>query len=152
MLAEGTEVITGREKRRGTLIRKINSDTWSVQFGSLKMNVKEQFIIPADVSKNTFTAKADYVLEKEESSAEETPKFELRLLGMRYEEAIRALKKQLDLCAIYSFKNFSIIHGKGNGILQQAVHDLLSNYPGVKNFSFAMPEAGGTGKTYVELE
>ena len=152
ILTEGTEVIAGREKRRGTLIRRINSDTWSVQFGSLKMNVKEQFIIPADVSKNTFTVKADYILEKETSGAEETPKFELRLLGMRYEEAIHALKKQLDLCAIYSFKNFSIIHGKGNGILQQAVHDLLSNYPGVKNFSFAMPEAGGTGKTYVELE
>ena len=36
-------------------------------------------------------------------------------------------------------------------ILQQAVQDYLSHYPGIANFSFAPPEDGGTGKTYVEL-
>ncbi|MCR5217102.1 Smr/MutS family protein [Treponema sp.] len=152
VLAEGMEVLAGKEKRKGTLVRKINSDTWSVQFGFLKMNVKENALVPVNIEKSIVSSKADYVLEKSSSESDEAPKYELRLLGMRYEEAIKALKKQLDLCAIYNFKNFSIIHGKGNGILQQAVHDLLSNYPGVKNFSFALPEAGGTGKTYVELD
>lgn len=152
LLKEGCEVLAGKEKRKGTLIRKINSDTWCVQFGFLKMNIKENFIIPLDINKSTIISKADYVIEKDSDSEDEAPKFELKLLGLRSEEAIKALKKQLDLCAIYNFKNFSIIHGKGNGILQQAVHDLLSNYPGVKNFSFAMPENGGSGKTCVELD
>ena len=48
-----------------------------------------------------------------------------------------------------NFRSFSIIHGKG--ILQQAVHDYLSNYPGVKDFHYARPEDGGFGKTYVEM-
>ena len=77
--------------------------------------------------------------------------FELRLLGMRAEEAIRLLERQLDLCAMQNFRMFSVIHGKGTGVLQQAVQDYLSAYPGVQEFHFARPEDGGTGKTYVTL-
>ena len=97
--------------------------------------------------------KASYSFEAAGSSATETekPLFELRLLGLRYEQAMNALQRQLDLCVMNSFKNFSVIHGKGTGALQQGVHDFLSNNPAVKNFSFAPPQDGGFGKTYVEL-
>ena len=81
----------------------------------------------------------------------ERPKFELRLLGMRYEEAIKTLEHQLDLCAINNFKEFSVIHGKGTGILQEAVWKYLSGCSAVKEYHFAKPEDGGTGKTYVTL-
>ena len=64
---------------------------------------------------------------------------------------MKALERQIDLCIMHNFKNFSVIHGKGSGILQQAVHDYLSHYPGIKDFRFANPEDGGTGKTYVSL-
>ena len=77
--------------------------------------------------------------------------FELRLLGMRREEALAALERQLDLAVIQGLKSFSIIHGKGTGALQTAVHDYLRTYPGVADFGFAPPEDGGTGKTYVSL-
>ena len=79
------------------------------------------------------------------------PVIELRLLGMRQEEAIKALERQLDLASIHGISSFSVIHGKGNGVLQQAVHDYLSHYPAVKDFHFARPEDGGTGKTYVQM-
>ena len=71
---------------------------------------------------------------------------------MRQEEAIKALERQLDLCQRHNFRNFSIIHGKGNGILQNAVHAYLAQYPAVKEFGFASAEDGGFGKTYVELK
>ena len=48
-------------------------------------------------------------------------------------------------------KEFSVIHGKGNGILQDAVIAVLKNYPAVADFHFALPEHGGTGKTIVRL-
>ena len=64
---------------------------------------------------------------------------------------MKALERQLDLCLIYNFKAFSIIHGKGLGILQQSVQDYLGHYPGVKDYHFAPPEDGGSGKTYVTL-
>ena len=87
-----------------------------------------------------------------QDSTRERPALELRLLGMRSEEAIKALERQLDLATMQGLHNFSVIHGKGNGVLQQAVHDYLSHYPGVQDFHFARPEEGGTGKTYVVLE
>jgi len=52
---------------------------------------------------------------------------------------------------MHNLHSFSIIHGKGNGVLQQAVHDYLSHYPNIAGFQFASPEDGGTGKTYVQL-
>jgi DNA mismatch repair protein MutS2 len=86
-----------------------------------------------------------------ESDASDTPALELRLLGMRQDEAVKALERQLDLAAIRGLQHFSVIHGKGNGVLQQAVWDYLKAYPGIAEFYFARPEDGGTGKTYVKM-
>ena len=148
---EGMEVICGAEKRKGTLVRLVKEDIWQVQIGFLKLEVPVRQIVPAEKPDYENT-KADYFVESASSAEDEAPKFELRLLGMRAEEAIKALEHQLDLCAIKNFRNFSIVHGKGNGILQQAVHDYLAHYPGIKNYYFARPEEGGSGKTYVELK
>ena len=146
--AEGAEVLVGKTRNRGTLLREEKKGVWLVQLGSLRMSIKErdmQLVAPA-VSQS-----ADYTVELNKDNGNGSPVFELRLLGMREEEAVLALQKQLDLCAMTGFKGFSVIHGKGNGILQQAVQDYLSNYPGVKSFYYARPEDGGFGKTYVEL-
>lgn len=146
----GAEVIFNRQT--GTLISLVKNGVWAVQFGSIKMNVKEKDL---HLVKNGIpvSTKTNVSVELNGSSyiSTEKPVYELRLLGMRMDEAIKALEKQLDLCAVNNFKNFSVIHGKGNGILQQAVHDYLSHYPGVKEFKFAAPEDGGFGKTYVEM-
>ncbi len=152
-LLPGTEVIAGTAARRGVLIKKEKSGNWSVQFGSMKMSIPESAIKPLVNTPAPSFGTPQIVLDNAQDSSEESerPKFELRLLGMRYEEAVKALEKQLDLCAIHNFKSFSVIHGKGSGILQQAVRDILSHYPGIKEFHFAMPEEGGTGKTYVTL-
>ncbi|WP_294430188.1 Smr/MutS family protein [uncultured Treponema sp.] len=146
--AEGAEVLVGSSRSKGILLREEKKGVWLVQLGSIRMSVKQkemQLISPTKLST------ADYTVELNKDEGSGSPVFELRLLGMREEEAIRALQKQLDLCAMTSFKSFSVIHGKGNGILQQAVQDYLSNYPGVKSFYYARPEDGGFGKTYVEM-
>ena len=151
LLKEGTEVLAGNEKRKGILVRKIKNEIWQVQFGSMKMNFPQSQIVPLE--NKIVDRSVSVVIERDSKTEEnnEVPKFELRLLGMRAEEAIKALEHQLDLCMISSFKKFSVIHGKGNGILQQAVSDYLTHCPSVKEFYFARPEDGGTGKTYVEL-
>lgn len=150
LFAPGVEVYAGAERRLGTLVQKNKNGTWSVLFGSMKMNVKETQLIP--VSKPNIPSSASVVIETADGlDKEERPHFELRLLGMRQEEAVKALERQLDLCLIYNFRSFSIVHGKGQGVLQQSVQDYLSHYPGVKEFHFATPEDGGSGKTYVTL-
>ena len=152
LLKSGMEVLAGSARRKGTLVSKNRDGSWTVQFGSIKMSVPKNQLLPVMPERVPSTeinieARTDSSVIMED----EAPKFELRLLGMRYEEAMKALEHQVDLCAIHNFKEFSVIHGKGSGILQQAVHDYLSHYPGVKDFHFASPEDGGTGKTYVSL-
>lgn len=147
MFVEGAEVLAGKEKRKGTLIRKEKEGLWLVQFGMLKMKVPQRELIISDIKKQIH----DVPVFIGASQEDERPKFELRLLGMRYEEAIKALEHQIDLCCIHSFRNFSVIHGKGSGILQQGVMDYLSHCPAVKEFHYARPEEGGFGKTFVEL-
>ena len=147
--APGVEVEVGAMKNRGTLVEKDKKGNWIVQFGSVRMTAKEKDMRLVK-GPSAGSPAVSVVIEKAEAD-HEYPQFELRLLGMYADEAIRALEHQLDLCAIHNFTRFSIVHGKGSGVLQQAVHDYLSHYHGVKEFSFAPPEDGGFGKTYVVL-
>lgn len=162
---EGMEVYVLPSKNKGTLIAKERNGSWSVQLGNLKMSVKEKNLSPAPKSNKPVTPSITIDLAEPETVRSNfsdfapslggiptnKPVFELRLLGMRVEEALKVLERQLDLCAIQNFHEFSIVHGKGTGALQQAVTDYLANYPGVTDFHFAPPEDGGTGKTYVKM-
>ena len=161
----GMDVLAGTSRNRGTLIKEERKGMWSVQFGTLKMTVKEKELTP--VAKPVDNYKPSIVVDLAEPETVKSnfsdfapslsgmptnhPVFELRLLGMRVPEAIKLLERQLDLCAMQNFHEFSIIHGKGTGALQQAVIDYLSTYPGIKEFKFAPPEDGGSGKTYVKM-
>ena len=151
---EGAQILAGPSKRKGILVSEIKKGIWSVQFDSIKMNVPQNQMILVK-PENYIQSQSQVIIESSDDELclkNEVPKFELRLLGMRYEEAQKALEHQIDLCAVHNFKSFSIIHGTGNGVLQQMVKDYLSHYPGIKSFRYAQPEDGGFGKTYVELE
>jgi DNA mismatch repair protein MutS2 len=146
----GASVLVGKERRTGLIISPCSKGKWLVQLGSIKMTMKQkdlELVAPSrHVNRPLVTVDIAGNGDKEER-----PVFELRLLGMREDEALKALEHQLDLCAVHNFRNFSIIHGKGSGVLQIAIQNYLSHYAGVKEFHFAPPEDGGTGKTYVAL-
>jgi len=147
----GAVVTAGTARNEGILLELVKKGVWNVQFGSVKMTMKEKDLRLVKGKPADSKLKPDVSYDLQGSTTSERPVFELRLLGMRTENAIRALEHQLDLCTINNFPHFSIIHGKGDGILQQAVRDYLSHCPLVQNFEFAPPEDGGTGKTYVTL-
>ena len=146
----GATVTAGATRNEGILIDLARKGVWNVQFGSVKMTVKEKDLKLVRSSQTQATPDVSYDLQS--STKDERPVFELRLLGMRAEEALHALEHQIDLCTLQNFPHFSVIHGKGDGILQQTVRDYLSHCPVVQSFEFAPPEDGGTGKTYVTLK
>lgn len=148
----GAAVVAGNNNNEGILLAKSGKNAWQVQFGSVKMTMKEKDLKLVNSSeKSMLKPSVSYDLVGNGDTVER-PVFELRLLGMRAEEAIHALEHQLDLCALNNFPHFSVIHGKGDGILQQAVRDYLSHCPIVKSFEQAPAEDGGAGKTYVTLK
>lgn len=147
----GASVLSNSSNQKGTIVSFIKDGIWLVQFGNFKINMAQKDLT---LIKDSTSDSVNYSVEYagDFNLQNEKPQFELRLLGLRENEAIKTLEKQIDLCSIQNFKNFSIIHGKGDGILQNAVQNYLRNSPHIKNFSFAPPEDGGTGKTYVEMK
>jgi len=147
-LAPGVEVYVGAAKRRGTIVRAAKKGFWIVTTDSLKMAVPESELAPVPVNGQGKKVTIDI---QTDMSGGDTPAFELKLLGMRHDEAQKALERQLDLASMKGMKEFSVVHGKGFGILQEMVQTMLKNYPAVSEYHFARPEDGGTGKTVVTL-
>jgi DNA mismatch repair protein MutS2 len=79
-------------------------------------------------------------------------KLELNLLGLRLEEALEALRRQIDTAALAGLREFAVIHGKGDGVLQRGVQEYLKNDPAVEDYYFSRPEQGGFGRTEVVLK
>jgi DNA mismatch repair protein MutS2 len=77
---------------------------------------------------------------------------ELKVIGMRADEAITRVDKFLDSSFLAGVEKIRIIHGHGKGILRQAIAELLKDHLQVERFSTATPEQGGSGVTIVELK
>jgi len=77
---------------------------------------------------------------------------EIKLIGMRAEEAIFELDKYIDNATAANANNFRIVHGKGTGALRSAVHLYLKGHPLVKSYKLADHDEGGDGATKVILK
>jgi DNA mismatch repair protein MutS2 len=71
---------------------------------------------------------------------------------MRLEEALEVLRRQIDAAALSGLHEFSVVHGKGDGILQRGVHEFLKQQGLVADYYFSRPEMGGFGRTEVVLK
>jgi DNA mismatch repair protein MutS2 len=151
----GMEVFAGLSKQRGVIVRADKKNTagnsWIVKVGSLKISFPEKELVPAAPAKAPlFTAPVSASWAAEYGSSGEAV-FELKLLGMRLDEATEALRRQIDAAVLSGLKNFSVIHGMGSGILQKGIHEYLKNDPAIADYYFARPELGGFGRTEVVL-
>ncbi|MGP1587637.1 MAG: endonuclease MutS2 [Treponemataceae bacterium] len=141
--AVGECVKIGSKKADGIILECKKNGKYLVQAGSIKLTLNGSQMYKTGNTTENKVVHVEAVLEK--------PVFELRILGMHSEQAIKILEHQLDLCSVNDFKHFSIIHGKGEGILQKAVWNYLKKSSIVESFNFAPYEEGGSGKTYVNL-
>jgi len=76
---------------------------------------------------------------------------ELRIRRLTVDEALFRLEQYLNDAFMAGLPSVRIVHGKGTGILRQAVHDLLSKHPLVKSFRLGDYGEGDYGVTIVEL-
>lgn len=84
-----------------------------------------------------------------EKRAHFNPTLDLR--GHRAEEAVSELHQFIDTALLLGEKEVRILHGKGYGILMQAVRSELQASRDVRSFHAERLELGGAGITVVEL-
>lgn len=117
-----------------------------VLVGGLKVDVKLSQIEPVEE-----TVKQEEIV-KVNVKKPSTFFPELKLLGMRGEEALAAVEQFLDDANLVGIKKVKIVHGYGTGILKRLVREYLKESPYVKSFRPGKIEEGGDGVTIVELK
>ena len=147
-IAAGIEVLAGPSRRRGIVLRAAKKGSWVVEIGALRMTLSERELVPVAASRKDVKVE----IAQADLSSASNAQMELNLRGMRLEEALDALRRQLDAAALSGLFEFSVIHGKGDGILQRGVHDYLKSQSVVADYYFSRPEEGGFGKTVVSLK
>jgi DNA mismatch repair protein MutS2 len=151
VIVPGSDVLLKEGRRRGRVLRKDHKagadPFWVVEIGSVKMSLPESALVPADpvADQKPLISVADLAFPAE-------PKLELSVRGMRLDEALDALRRQIDAAVLAGMKEFSVVHGKGDGVLQKGVQDYLRTESAVADYYFSRPELGGFGRTEVVLK
>ena len=78
------------------------------------------------------------------------PQIDLR--GMEAMEAVLAAERYLDSAVMGKLSTVTIIHGKGTGVLRNAIHQMLKRNKCVKAYRLGRYGEGETGVTIVELK
>lgn len=146
-LAVGSSVLILPARRRGKILRAAKKGQWVVETDALRLTVDEADLeATVDLEQRAPTVTVEASRERSDRAV-----LELDIRGYRLIEAVAALERQLDAAMLQNLHGFSIIHGTGEGVLQQGVRETLARYPGVASFHYARPEDGGHGKTIVEF-
>ncbi len=140
------QVFVSSYRKEGTLVRKEKSDQWLVALGAMKLSLSGKDLTPVEEKKKAVSVSYD--------GASSAPRAALTLdvRGMRLQESLDALSRQVDAALVQGLNGFSVIHGTGEGILQRGIHDYLDSHASVVEYKFAHPDDGGAGKTEVRLQ
>lgn len=76
---------------------------------------------------------------------------EINLIGRNSDDAIAELDKYLDEAYMSHLGSVRVVHGKGAGILRQAVHSYLKGVPYVRSFKLGEFGEGDSGVTIVSF-
>ncbi|MGA2378565.1 MAG: endonuclease MutS2 [Spirochaetia bacterium] len=149
-LHPGMEVIIARTGRRGRAVRPDKGTRWIVETETLRLALPAGELLPAPpiAPAEIASPSVSYTA----AGQVEPPVLELHIRGMRLEEAMKLVEKQLDSALLHGLREFSIVHGKGEGVLRTAVHRYLKSLAAVEDFRFSLPEEGGFGRTIVTLK
>jgi DNA mismatch repair protein MutS2 len=135
------------------VVTEIANEEIEVQIGKMRMRADLRDVERADSEK---PEKIETVVEERAPSKEPvfhpSPGNELKLLGMRAEDALLALERYLDSAQAAGLPYVRIVHGKGSGVLRQVVRENLPRMHAVKYWEEALQNEGGEGVTVAFLD
>ena len=79
-------------------------------------------------------------------------KMELKIIGLRFEEALPEIETFIDNAVISGLLMIRIVHGKGTGALRSKVRNYLRTNKNTEEFFSPPPEAGGSGVTVIKIK
>ena len=122
-----------------------------VQVGLLKINVNlDNISIIQDGSKKKDTKTSRYGSLYRSKVQSITPSINVR--GSLLDDAIMDVDKYLDDAYIAGLKEVTIIHGRGEGILREGIHQMLKHHKHVAKYRKGAYNEGGDGVTIVEFK
>ena len=84
--------------------------------------------------------------------AAKTAKLELDVMGKRADAAINEVDRFIDDARLAGLQQVRILHGKGTGILREAIRSHLHTLPFIQEMHDAPVEEGGAGWTVVKMK
>lgn len=130
----------------GTLLDDPKGSSVQVQVGPLKMTVALNRLEPVERPISSARPRNNIQLQKAMTASTE-----IMLINKRAEDAMRELERFVDDATLAGITNLRIVHGKGEGILRKATHDLLKRHAGVASYRDGEPAEGGSGVTIASL-
>ena len=118
-----------------------------VEAGIMKINVKLK-----DLTKTKVTKQEKVKKKREVKLNLSNIESRVDLRGMDSEEACYKTDKYLDDAYRANLGEVTIVHGKGTGVLRNAITAMLKRHPHVKSFRLGVYGEGGDGVTVVELK
>ncbi len=150
-LKKGDDVLIVDIDKEGIVLSDPNGDTVLVQAGIIKTSVKIDNLRLIDSNKKNKVTATAYT-RNVKSKAVADFKTELDIRGMNIEEAFVELDKFIDDCLIASIPQARIIHGKGTGVLRNAVQTYLRKHKSVRTFRLGVYGEGENGVSIVEFK
>ena len=123
-------------------VTKIERGMIEVAAGSLRLKVK-----PDEVEWRASPKEAEQVVATASVKLTSHARMEIDLRGLRVDDGLDELARQLDAAYLNGMPFVRIIHGKGTGAMKKAVREALHTNPHVKRFEGGKDEEGGEGVT-----
>ncbi|WP_297959976.1 endonuclease MutS2 [uncultured Ruminococcus sp.] len=131
------------------------SDFVYVQMGVMKTKMNISRLRLEETEKVTVGSKSlrpNRKMNKIGVKAERRGKMELDIRGCACDDGVYQLDAFIDQAVMSNISTVTIIHGKGTGLLRQAVHRRLKSHPSVKSFRLGLFGEGEDGVTVAELK
>ncbi len=148
-LAPGSGVLIRRTGAAGRVVRRHRPDRYPdryvVQTDTIRGEFRAAELVAADPRPSRGTSARVELVSRAD------PVLELHVRGMRAEEALLQVERQLDAAVMRGMAEFSVVHGHGHGVLRHAIREYLRDSSAVSDYQDAPADEGGHGKTIVRL-
>lgn len=138
--------------KEGIVLKKPEGSTVYIQAGVIKTSVPISDVVLGGAPKQSKAEKGRVTTKGVASAASRSVEVELNLRGMDAQQAIMELDAFIDKAVLTKIPSVRIIHGKGTGVLRQAVQQRLRQHKAIESFRLGRYGEGEDGVTIAVLK